>query len=376
MTGVKPVRFGVLFDYVAQAKEGTNSSQQDVMDSLQLVIEDFTERGLIDRPVEIIFRQADGLPRGSFRSVLDAYNELVEEDCLVIYGPLVSENGLPLSKHVEKVAQVPIISMAGTEAMLNEWVFAMPNGSMDEEPIVMAQVAWYDGVRTVGVVYEESYIGQAYLEGMRNACNMVGLQITGEVSVSQNEANKDEPMRILAQNKPDAIMSIGFGLANVGINAALEKLNWMPPRYANTSFNFGAIYPWWRQQLAGWIGLDQYDERNPVAKDFGDRFEKRYGRRADYIMPVYAYDMGRVILTALSKARPLTGEGVKNALEKIKMMPAACGAPGTRIRFGNGMRSGWMGAGFLVARRYLPDGSKGVLHGDIDGLVDLKDVYG
>ncbi|RYG95979.1 MAG: amino acid ABC transporter substrate-binding protein, partial [Alphaproteobacteria bacterium] len=99
MTGVKPIRFGVLFDYVAQAKEGDGSSNQDVMDTLRLVIEDFTEQGLIDRPVEIVFRQADGLPRGSFRSVLDAYKELVEEDCLVIYGPLVSENGLPLSKY-------------------------------------------------------------------------------------------------------------------------------------------------------------------------------------------------------------------------------------------------------------------------------------
>jgi hypothetical protein len=73
---------------------------------------------------------------------------------------------------------------------------------------------------------------------------------------------------------------------------------------------------------------------------------------------------------ALANARPLTGLGVKNALEKIKMIPAACGAPGTRLRFGRYIRHGWVGSEFLVARRVLPDASGSVLHGTIEGLVE------
>jgi hypothetical protein len=46
---------------------------------------------------------------------------------------------------------------------------------------------------------------------------------------------------------------------------------------------------------------------------------------------------------ALAGARPLTGPGVKEALEKIKMLPAASGAPGIRLRFGRFIRHGWMG---------------------------------
>ncbi len=61
---------------------------------------------------------------------------------------------------------------------------------------------------------------------------------------------------------------------------------------------------------------------------------------------------------------------MKEALEKIKMMPAATGAPGTRIRFGRYIRNGWVGSEFLVARRVLPDGSRSVLHGTIDGLLE------
>jgi len=76
------------------------------------------------------------------------------------------------------------------------------------------------------------------------------------------------------------------------------------------------------------------------------------------------------MMLALGAARPLSGRGVKDALEKIKMLPAASGAPGTRMRFGRYIRNGWVGSEFLVARRVLPDGSGTVLHGTIEGLLE------
>ena len=76
------------------------------------------------------------------------------------------------------------------------------------------------------------------------------------------------------------------------------------------------------------------------------------------------------MMLAIAAARPLTGLGVKGALEQIKMLPAATGAPGTRMRFGRYIRNGWVGSEFLVARRVLPDGSRSVLHGTIEGLLE------
>jgi len=77
------------------------------------------------------------------------------------------------------------------------------------------------------------------------------------------------------------------------------------------------------------------------------RFEARYGRRPEFFFPLYCYDIGRMMMSALAGARPLTGRGVKEALE----------------------RKGWVGSEYLVARRVLPDGSRRVLHGTIEGLV-------
>jgi hypothetical protein len=58
-------------------------------------------------------------------------------------------------------------------------------------------------------------------------------------------------------------------------------------------------------------------------------------------------DIATVLLRAFADAHPLSPRGVKEALERVKMIPAAAGAPGTRISFGKWTRRAWMGAGYL-----------------------------
>jgi ABC-type branched-subunit amino acid transport system substrate-binding protein len=366
MDAVAAARIGFLVD---TARDPDHPYSEDMLPIFEMVAEDFSTRGLLDRPVEFVVRAVLGLPRGSFGAVRDAFYELVEQDCLAIFGPYVSENCEPLREYVERTAQVPIISMAGTESMLGEWVFALNNGSMAEEPRIMAAVASYDGCRTVGIAHETSLIGDEYVRAARVACREYGLRVVAEVGIPQVEAEKQAAVAALAEAKPDGIMHVGFGLGLFGINEALETLGWTPRRYTTTAFEFASADEAARRLLAGWVGLDSYDERNPLGQEFLDRYEARTGRRPAYFMPVYLYDMARVIMTAVADARPLTGRGVKEALERVKMLPAASGAPGTRLRFGRYIRQGWVGSEYLVARRVLDDGSGTVIHGTIEGLV-------
>jgi len=372
MNTVQAARIGLLFDYLDE----DGGYDENILPALQLVVDDFVERGVVERPVELVVRAVQGLPNGSFRAVRDAFFDLVAQDVLVIFGAWVSENAVALRRYVEELGQVPIITMGASENILGEWSFGLPAGSMEEEPIIMATVAALDGCRTAGIAFESSLIGEEYLRTARAACKAVSLDICAEVAIPQVLADKRKAMAQLAVHQPDAILHIGFGLGIPGMNDALSEIGWMPPRYTTTAFEFAATSQWWREQLAGWIGLDQYDERNPVGQAFLDRFAARHGHRPEYYFPLYCCDVGRLMMTALAAARPLTGAGVKDALEKIKMMPAATGAPGTRIGFGKFIRRGWMGSEFLVARRVLPDASGTVLHGTIEGLVEFPVVPG
>ena len=139
------------------------------------------------------------------------FHELVAEDCVAIFGPYVSENGEPLRRYVEELAEVPILTMAGTESMLGEWVFALNNGSMEEEPIIMAAVCRHDGRQSVGIAYEQSLIGQEYLATCRRACVEAGLRITGEVAIPQVATEKRVAMEQLRDGNPDAMSTSASG---------------------------------------------------------------------------------------------------------------------------------------------------------------------
>jgi branched-chain amino acid transport system substrate-binding protein len=365
MSDVQPVKVGLLVDYT----EADGEMDPTALQALQLTFDEFVECGRLDRPVELVVRKGLGLPNGSFRAVRDAFFELVAEDCLVVFGPYVSENGEPLRASVEELAEVPIITMAGTEKMLGEWVFALNNGSMEEEPVMLAAVCRHDGRRRIGLAFEESLIGRDYAATFRAACGDAGLEIVAEVPIPQIATEKGAAMRVLRDSGADAILHVGFGLGLLGMNDALQSIGWDPPRYTTTAFEFAHGSAMWMHELIGWIGLDAYDERNQTGQEFLDRYEARYGERPEYFMPVYCHDMGRVIALALAGAKPLTGRGVKEALERVKMVPAATGAPGTKLRFGRFIRQGFMGAEYLVARRVLPDGSRTVFHGTSEGTL-------
>ncbi len=116
-------------------------------------------------------------------------------------------------------------------------------------------------------------------------------------------------------------MHCGFGFGVVFVNPALEALGWDPSRLCGTAFQNAWLNPIMWNAFMGWTG-----------------------------------DVACTLLRALSDAHPLSPRGVKEALERVKMMPAASGAPGTRVSFGNWTRRAWMGAGYLVARRLDADG--------------------
>ena len=62
------------------------SLDSTILPTFDLVINEFREAGILDRPVEIVVRVVEGLSNGSFRNVRNAFYELVEEGCLII-GP-------------------------------------------------------------------------------------------------------------------------------------------------------------------------------------------------------------------------------------------------------------------------------------------------
>lgn len=351
----QPIKIGYLFD-ILLPEFYPQEMREDLTRPFDLVFSDGRSQGVIDRPVEIVYREVEGLPKGTVKAVIDAYGELVDEGALVVFGPHISENAVPLREAIEERFRVPAINVCGSDDWLGEWTFAFPQGSMTDEPIFWADLLAKGGHEQVGVLVEKSLVGESYLRNFRNAAQRKGIRIVSEAQVAQTAQDVGEAIRSLHEAKPSALVHCGFGFGIVFINPALAELNWDPPRFTSTAFQNAWINPIMWQAFMGWIGIDQYDEANAVGQRFLDQFEAAYGRRPQYCVPVVNRDVATTLLHAFADAHPLSPRGVKEALERVKMLPAASGAPGTRVSLGKWTRRAWMGAGYLVARRLDADG--------------------
>jgi len=351
----EPIKFGYLFDFVLP--DGYPEDQRnDLHQPFEMVFEQGRRDGLLDRPVEIVFKEVEGLPKGSVKAVIDGYRELCDEGCLAVFGPAITDNAVPVREAIENEFHVPAISITGTEDWLGEWTFCLPMGSMTDEPIFWAQLVAKGGHKTVGCLIEQSLVGDSYIRNFRKACANLGLRIVAEEWIPQTAQDIAAAVERVHEAEPDALVHCGFGYGVVGVAPVLEELGWDPPRFMGTAFENAWLTPILWNAMLGWVGIDQYDPTNPVGQAFLDGFNEAYGRRPEYCVPVVNRDLAVVMLHAFADAHPLSPRGVKDALERVKTIPAASGAPGTHLSFGKWTRRGWMGTGYLVARQLDPDG--------------------
>lgn len=75
--------------------------------TFELVFAEAVEQGLMDRSVQMIYREVEGLPKGSVKAVIDAYGELVDEGCLVVFGPNITDNCVPLRRRSRSGSRCP-----------------------------------------------------------------------------------------------------------------------------------------------------------------------------------------------------------------------------------------------------------------------------
>jgi len=351
----EPIRIGYLMDFKLP-ESFPKTYREDLTIPFDMVFGKALEEGVIDRPVELVYREVEGLPKGSVKAVIDAYGELVDEGCLAIFGPHIGDNAVAIKEALNDRFRVPAVSVTGSDEALGEWFFAFPMGSHFDEPIFWADQLVKGGHNDVGVLMEQSLVGEAYVANFRKACQQRGIRIVAEAKIAQTAQDVSKAVRTLYDAKAQAIVHAGFGFGVVFVNPALAELDWDPPRFAGTAFQNAWINQVMWDAFMGWTGIDQYDEGNQVGQRFLDEMQVLHGRRPEWCVPVVNRDVATALLHALVDAHPLSPRGVKEALERVKSVPAASGAPGTRISFGNWTRRGWMGCGYLVARQLEADG--------------------
>ena len=340
----EPVKIGILVDM------DIGQLLADWIDATILAVEDALNEGVYDRPVEIVTVDARGLPRENYLKVRKGYQRLVDEGCVVVLGPMISDNSVNLRETINATG-VACIGWTGAVRFFGDYCFTVANGDIPAESTMCANWCFQEGHRKVGFFWERGSSGTDYADYFRRAAQNVGLDVAKEVSLGPNPRDLEAHLATMREQGVEAIVYVGYGYSTFHFARAFKALDWDPPRIMGTAFMFYSNSNAWAEGLEGWHGVDQLGEdgANPNYTAMVERFEKRFGRPARNVVVALAYDTARVAIHGIANAAIPHPRWVKEGVERIRWMPATNGGPGTYIQFGPHDRKGYKGD-FLTIR--------------------------
>jgi len=335
-----PILIGVIYDF-PQADGGAS-----VEEALYLGMAEVASTGRIDRPFELVARQARGLPAGTAHDVEKTYAELVDTGVLAVVGPSISDNGLIIGPLAD-AAGVPTINYTGGEHTRGESMFHYQVGSLQEEPVVLVEYLARRGISSLAAVYDNSPVGRGYAESLSEACAAAGIDITGSAAIAPLAEDVSPTIRRLRAGDPESLVYLGLGVAARAVALAVEDERWLLPIVANSSLMFGYTRRDWRAGWEGWVYVDGVSDENSARA----RLATLAPKTARGPVGVAAYDIGRLLAEGVARSAHLTRTGLKAGLERIKRIPAATGMEGTTMGFGHWDHGALKGR-FLVLRSW------------------------
>src|SRR4029078_8692269 len=127
---------------------------------------------------------------------------------------------------IEQRFRVPAISVCGAEEWLGEGTFALPQGSMTDEPIYWTKLLAERAHTEVGVLIEGSLIGESYARNFRKACTTYGIRVVAEERIAQTAQAVRVAGARVRDARASAIVHCGFGFGLVQVNPVLRDLGW------------------------------------------------------------------------------------------------------------------------------------------------------
>lgn len=337
--GPDPVVVGVLLDH--------GGPESPMIGVVRRHLEQAVASRRLDRPVRVVAESAAGLPAGSAAAVERGFEALLEERPVLILGPSITDNALVVRDLADR-ARVPCVNWSGTDRSRSEWMFQYQIGSLEEEPsLLAAHLAAAGGLR-VAVVQDRSPIGNRYGSFFEAATDEHDLRSVARLRVSPVTDDLGAVVEELRRHDADAVVYLGLGLSARALGRAMTAADWHPPVVANSALMFGWANPSWTADWEGWTYVDAWSEDNPR---LAGQLALHGGDPPSPTMLAAGDDLGRLAVSALSGAEMPRGSEVKEALERIKWLPATLGLPGTTMGFGRWERGALKG-GYLVLRRW------------------------
>ena len=164
------------------------------------------------QPVQLVIADARGLPRENYRKVIEGYRWLVEQGCVVVLGPMISDNCLVLQDTANELG-VACIGWTGAHKFASEYCFTVANGDIPTEGVMCAQWLASRGMKKVGLFWEAGSSGKDYARLFRDAAIEQGMTVIREVKLEPNPVGLQDDLASIRDLGAEGIYYGGYGYA-------------------------------------------------------------------------------------------------------------------------------------------------------------------
>ena len=251
----EPVSIGILVDMEL------GQLLADWIDPTILAIEDAMNEGVYQRgPIELVTVDARGLPSENYLKVQKGYEWLVEQGCVVVLGPMISDNSVNIRDLVNQTG-VACIGWTGSTRFDGEYCFTVANGDIPTEGVMGAHWCKNNGYEKVGFFWELGLVGHRLprlVPRTRHATS--GSRSSTPCRCRPTRSAWPTAWRRCATVVPTPSCTWATATRRSTSSAGSTRSSWDPPRFMGTAFMFYSNTNEWAQGLEGWHGVDQLGE--------------------------------------------------------------------------------------------------------------------
>ena len=262
--------------------------------------------------------------------MVEHFSGLVDAGVVAVVGPSITDNGV-IVRDLADEAGLPCINFTGGAITRSRCMFHYQVGSLEEEPVLLAEHLHGLGCRRIAVLHDDTPVGVNYNLWFDRALDLVGEPVVAHrAAVSALAEDLGPTVDASLADAPDALVYLGLGVAARAVALAVADRGWPGPVVANSALMFGYRNREWRAGFESWVYVDTVSDTNPARVALADR------SRAHAAGPigVAAFDIGRIVGEGLVRADERSPDAVREGLERVKRLPAASGKAGTTMGFG------------------------------------------
>ncbi len=349
----EPIKIGEINHYKRMA-----AFAEPYKKGIELGLEEINAAGgVLDRPLEFIFRDDQGDPGEAIKI---AEELMTSEGTVMLTGTILSNVGLAISAVAAEKKWVYLASEPLADALTwsqgNPWTFRLRTSTYMQAAMLAEQAAKTDAMKYATIAPNYAY-GKDAVAAFKEVLTQLkpGVEFVGEQWPALFKIDAGAEVQALERSKPDAIYNVTFGpdLAKFVREGTTRGLFDGRAVYGLLSGEPEYLEPLADEAPKGWVvtGYPWYDfdEDDGANKTFVDAYQARFNETPK-LGSLVGYMTAATIAAAIRKAGSTEGDAIRMAFEGLDVT-----TPVGEITFREIDNQATMGA--FVGKTMLKDGA-------------------